>query len=242
MSEKYFRSRFRREIASGDNRDKFSERLTRMSSDVGLQAKVVELISAAQATAKAHTKEVAIGKGTQVYNLGMQLRHVHNTLGHHVHDSCHGALYRTTRAERLMMSGDAGKDRLHCEHTVPIKLAAELIYNRRAETPLAFSTYLLTRTPVVAMTREERESLSPRRACGTSKKRAWADSHPSFLDGEPADPSQVLLFARYLETDLELIRWTDGKSVDLSKYTMADHMEAIRLLPLYDASNYGFPD
>ena len=242
MSEKHFRSRFRREIASGDDRGRFNERLARMSSDVGLQAKVAELISAAQATSKAHTKEVAIGKGTQVYNLGMRLRHVHNTLGHHVHDSCHGALYRTARAERLMISGEAGRDQLHCEHAVPIKLAAGLIYDRSAETPLAFATYLLTRTPVVAMTREERKSLSARRACGTSKKRAWAHSHPSYVDGEPADPSQVLPFARYLETDLELIRWTDGKSINLSKYTMADHMEAIRRLPLYDASNYGFAD
>lgn len=239
---KAFRATYRSEIVGGDDPLRFGDRLRRMSGDAALTAKVKSLISAAQATARANDRATAIGTGAQAHHLGMRLRNVHDALGQHVHDACHGALYRSTSAERLMRSGEAGRDRLHCEHAIPIKLAAGMIYELRAASEAEFAAFILTSTPVVAITREERLSLDRRRTCGTKTTSAWRHSHPSFLDGNPDDPREVLPFARYLETGIELVRWTDETPIQPALYTLQDHFRAVGGIELYRASTYGFED
>jgi hypothetical protein len=138
-----------------------------------------------------------------------------------------------------MKSGRAGRDQLHCEHAIPINIVSRLIYNFR-DIPLRdFATFMLTRTPVVAITQEERHgAMSVKRSCGTSKEIKWAKDHPCYLDGEPANPDAVLPFARYLDTGIEIVRWPDEFVPNPSRYTMSDHVAGTRFVKLYDVATY----
>lgn len=239
MPRQFFRAKYRNEAAGGDDPSRFQDRLCRMSADPALKWKVSSLISAAYATARSKTLEEAIGSGAQVHHLGMRLRHLHDALGQHVHDACHGSIYRSRAAEDLMKSGRAGRDQLHCEHAIPINIASRLIYKCR-DIPLHdFATFMLTRTPVVAITREERHgAMGVKRSGGTSKKSKWSKHHPCYPDGEPANPDAVLPFARYLDTGIEIVRWPDEVVPNPSRYTMSDHVAGTRFVKLYDVATY----
>lgn len=166
---------------------------------------------------------------------------------------CLGVMYRSQQVLGVSVPA-TGKHaqylQTHGEHVLPINIVARLIWNRNCEAKFNRETllqFILERTCVCQITSEEESHLRARRTIG-GENSSWVRKHPCVkadaagqfgfvnLKGEKIDELEILVFARYLHSNVKvvLIDNFDAKDVDIKAYTLRDHISATRAF-------YGIP-
>ena len=230
---------FARELAKGDSAEMLLARLASMACHPAVLRKAAHLIGAIHHSVETDPRPVALGNGTRSYHLAMRIRNLHDALGLHVHDLCHGALYRSRRSLDLLHGGGGTKEAFHCEHTIQASILAALIYDHlRGHSLRRKAHFILSRGVVTALTRMERKALDEKRYCGTNRKGSWVRSHPDFPEGRPREDGPVRPFRRYLDTDIEIIFVPTGEQIDCANSTWSDHVIRLRRFRLYRAATY----
>ena len=170
----------------------------------------------------------------------MRLFHDQFRLDAHT-NRCAGTIYRSQSViheQKIIIGKSANPGLVHCEHAIPINLIARHIYeNMKSSTMHELGIFLLFSQFVCAIKKTEQEYLSIKRSYAGIKK-GWVKHHPNFIAGnrlelksfrgEDIGLSDVLVFARYIGTDITMHCVLTNECLNVEKYTIADHVSLLK--------------
>ena len=230
-----------------DSPEALRERLQSAAAHQGLVKAVQTDIERIGRTIDQHATfaEAVANRGT-MSALDMQLRKLHDRFGWDVrHSFCSGTLYRSTDAAALAADGKLAGNVLHCEHAIPNKVFARIVFERcRGASRAALADLLLTGPTVVMVTREERFGVLAVRRTYNGRTSAWSGKHPCMSegsDGRISASDDTIVFARYVGTGVSVLWYPQGQEVSLGLMTWDEHRSRMRKFALFNWQTY-FPD
>lgn len=151
---------------------------------------------------------------------------------------CIGTVYRSKGVidNNIKVVGLEAQDTsVHCEHVIPASIIGRYIYERMNKVNLfELGQFLYRHQLVCCITKEEQKSNLGMSRPYAGKTKKWSKDHPNFEldDGfkiidsnqQPIDFSDVLLFARYRNTGIDVFNILNDEQINFETYTIRDHV------------------
>lgn len=179
----------------------------------------------------------------------LPIRHLNDTFFSDAHKSgCVGTVYRSTgilssEAPLILPRNDrAALMAIHDEHVMPVTCVMKVLWSQRDMLTCPRDVFELVHDwhVVAALTKAEQSTglTSSRTIFGQTRK--WGHEHPCLQwddvsgtlsyrnDTAVVDARDIVLFARYIGTGLEIWNIVTGEPIDTQTYMLRDHLNFLR--------------